>query len=261
MKWFGKAIGGALGLVLGGPLGALFGLAVGHHYDQKGERSRGSAFRPDPELLELFFETLFAAMGRVAKSDGRVDEAEIAFAERFMHRMGMNALQRGRAISAFQRGKDPAFPLDRLLAAFRHRAARHPELLTLFLETLLGLARCDAPINETEERQLLLICRRLGLSTFHYLTLKMAVEGQFRFREGTRGTPPKREQLSRLEACRILGVPPSASKEEIKRAYRRLMSRYHPDKLAASGASRERIEAANERARKIRQAYEVLMVS
>lgn len=264
MKWLGKAIGGALGLLIGGPLGAIIGTAIGHQYDRKEETQTQKRHRPDPELQELFFEALFAAMGRVAKSDGRVREEEIVFAEDFMRRMGFNATQRRQAIEAFRRGKSPDFDLDRLLSAFHRRAASHPEFFTLFLETLLRLARCDGAINLEEEQQLLLLCRKLGISSFQYLTLKVAVEGQFRFQEQRqqqwrRHTSARQTSLSRLEACRILGVSPTASRDEIKRAYRRLMSRYHPDKLAATGASETRVRAATEKVQQIRRAYEVLM--
>ncbi len=209
-------------------------------------------------------QALFAAMGRVAKSDGRMREEEIAFAEQFMRHIGLTPAQRRRAIEAFRQGKDPSFPLSRPLATFHHRAARHPEFFTLFLETLLKLARADGPINAEEERQLIWICQRLRISSFQYLTLKMAVEGQFRFQQrqtGRQEGAPRQTNLSRREACRILGVPPTASREEIKRAYRRLMSRYHPDKLASRGVEASRIREATEKVQQIRRAYEVLIES
>jgi DnaJ like chaperone protein len=57
----------------------------------------------------------------------------------------------------------------------------------------------------------------------------------------------------------ILGVPPSASKQEVKRAYRRLVSQHHPDKLIAAKASAERIKQANIKTQQIRKAYEQIM--
>ena len=59
----------------------------------------------------------------------------------------------------------------------------------------------------------------------------------------------------------ILQVQPSANKQEIKRAYRRLMSRHHPDKLIAQGMPKDKIKLANEKTQIIRKAYEEICTS
>jgi len=56
----------------------------------------------------------------------------------------------------------------------------------------------------------------------------------------------------------VLGVTPQDSKADIKKAYRRLMSQHHPDKLVSKGLPEEMIKVATEKSQKIRDAYDLL---
>ena len=78
MQWFGKGIGGLIGVVIAGPVGSLLGVLLGHQCDREQERS-GAAARVR-EISRLFFETTFEVMGQVAKVDGRVSEDEVRVA-------------------------------------------------------------------------------------------------------------------------------------------------------------------------------------
>ena len=71
------------------------------------------------------------------------------------------------------------------------------------------------------------------------------------------GRGGSRAQLSAGEACAVLGVSPDASDDDVKRAYRRLMNRHHPDKLVAKGLPEEMMRAATEKdPREIKAAYD-----
>ena len=78
----------------------------------------------------------------------------------------------------------------------------------------------------------------------------------------SRQAPPHPNQNNTLAgAYAILQVPSSSNKQDIKRAYRRLISRNHPDKLMAQGASKDKIKLANEKTQIIRKAYEQICTS
>jgi DnaJ like chaperone protein len=109
MRWTGKLIGGALGMVLG-PGGALVGALLGHQYDAKAAQSNRSPG-------EQFFLSTFRLMGHVAKADGRVTEVKIAAARRIMHSLRLNPQQVQLAISLFTQGKQAEFDLEEEMQA------------------------------------------------------------------------------------------------------------------------------------------------
>ena len=73
---------------------------------------------------------------------------------------------------------------------------------------------------------------------------------------GPAGQPAGEEQIA--EAYRLLEVEPSSSDEQVVKAYRRQMSRHHPDKLQANGVPESMLEHAKERTQQIRAAYELI---
>ncbi|MFM8331995.1 MAG: co-chaperone DjlA [Candidatus Methylumidiphilus sp.] len=267
MSWLGKVVGGTFGFLMGGPLGAVFGAAMGHQFDQ----SRGEAgpFHTEVESAEqyraqmAFFTAVFAVMGHLAKADGRVNEAEIDQARRAMARLHLNEDMRRTAMRLFGEGKRPEFALDTALEQFRSECRGHPALLRVFVEFQLELALADSLLHPAEERLLLHICEKLRYSRFEFHALKTALETQLRLaRGGWRGGQQQaygrpREPTTE-EAYATLGVAPAASDDEIRRAYRRLLSKHHPDKLAAAGAGEDKVKQANEKTHEIRQAWDTV---
>jgi DnaJ like chaperone protein len=267
MSWFGKVIGGAFGFVMGGPLGALLGAALGHRFDQ--EKAGAGAFSPEAESAEqyrertAFFTALFSTMGHVAKADGRVTEAEIDAARRIMTRLNLNEDMRKTAARLFSEGKRPGFPLEPALEQFRAECRDRHALLRLFVELLLETALADGPLSSEEERLLLRVCERLRFSRFEFHVLRALLEPRVRAGEAGRESHRRpsasaRDEPALHEAYALLGMKSSADDEEIRRAYRRLLSQAHPDKLAAQGASEEKVRAANEKTRRLRKAWEVV---
>jgi len=94
--------------------------------------------------------------------------------------------------------------------------------------------------------------------------MRLAQETQRRFTNHRRSQQGYRQpRVSRAEpvlddAYLVLDLKPSASNEEIKRAYRRMISLYHPDKLAAKGHPEHMLKHANEKTQQIRKAYETI---
>lgn len=280
MGWWGKALGGVLGLALGGPLGALVGAALGHGLDRGAAHADlfGGAKVKDRGLLqERFFETTFAVMGHLTKSDGRVSEREIAFAESVMDRMGLSPSLRRAAILLFNQGKDPGFALAPALAGLRGAGLGQGVLRQIFLEVQLGAAYADGDPTSVQRDILERMRRALQVpaATFgrieRLIVLQQRVlngawskgraEGWGRSARGSespggrRGSPTRQSLAS---AYASLGVEPGSSEAEVKRAYRRLMNRHHPDKLISRGAPEEAIKLASQRTQEIRRAYETI---
>jgi DnaJ like chaperone protein len=261
MGWWGKVIGGTFGFMLGGPLGALIGAAVGHKFDAGLERQSEEAGGADLDQREraqtAFFTATFAVMGHMAKADGRVSANEIEIATLAMDRMGLGPEHRRVARELFRDGRDPGFALDEALDQLRQECRGRRDLLRLFVEIQLQAALADGEIHAGERRVLARIGARLGLAGLELEALEAMAraERHFRHQRGAPGTPAERGPSLR-DAYAMLNVDPSADDATVKRAYRRLMSQHHPDKLVSKGLPEEMIRVATERTQEIKAAYE-----
>ncbi|MEA3276600.1 MAG: co-chaperone DjlA [Pseudomonadota bacterium] len=267
MAWWGKVVGGALGFVLGGPLGALLGTVLGHNLD-RGLKSLEGAEELDPGDTErvqtAFFSATFSVMGHVAKVDGRVSEQEIALARAIMTQLELSPDMRRAAIGLFDEGKEEGFPIDEVLEQFRQECHRRRTLMQMFLEIQIQAAYADGRLQPQEERLLLHICRRLGIPELLFRRLEQLVLLQRELgggAAGQRGEVPRQPVTSGPtlgQAYAVLGVEPRSTDAEVKRAYRRLLSQHHPDKLVSKGLPEEMMKLADQKTHEIRQAYEIV---
>ncbi len=262
MSWLGKLLGGAFGFMLGGPLGAVLGAAAGHQFDTGLDSAMlgGNFAGGDNNRVQMaFFSATFSVMGYVAKADGRVTPSEIKLAEAVMQKMGLDGQMREMAISLFRQGKQLDFPIDQVLAQFRQECRRRGLLLRMFIEIQIQAAFADGQINPREEAVLKKICDSLDISRFEYEALKMQFQAQQRFYQYNRQSSFGQGNDSSLhEAYAVLGVKPTATDMEVKKAYRKLMSQHHPDKLVAKGLPEEMMVLAKEKTQQIRKAYETI---
>ncbi|MFA5985436.1 MAG: co-chaperone DjlA [Methylococcaceae bacterium] len=261
MVWFGKLLGGAFGFLLGGPLGAILGASVGHQFD-KGAASLDVelGFNPgDQQRVQMaFFTATFSVMGHLAKADGRVAPEEISLANRVMDEMGLSGAMRSSAIALFQQGKSADFPVDDVLAQFRKECHRRRDLIRTFIEIQMQAALSDGELEESEEALLLHICGQLKVSRFDYERLKLQHQAQNRFYGQGKAYQQTKQHSELKDAYAVLGLTPTASDAEVKKAYRRLMSQNHPDKLVAKGLPEEMMVLAKEKTQKISKAYEMI---
>jgi DnaJ like chaperone protein len=200
-----------------------------------------------------FFTATFSVMGHIAKADGKVTAEEISATESIMGQMQLSALQRKAAIKLFNEGKKDGFPLHDVLEQFRHECMRRRNLFRMFLEIQIATAMADGHIHATEKRILFTIGEQLGFD-------RASIEQLFRF-SGTGPSPGGKRQAPVSSAYQVLGIDKAASDAEVKKAYRRLMSQHHPDKLIAKGLPEEMIKLATEKTQKIKAAYEQVMDS
>ena len=251
MPWWGTLLGGTLGFMFGGPLGALLGAALGRNFDRgiKITDQHGAFGAGQQERVQAaFFTTTFSVMGHIAKADGKVSKDEIAAANSIMGRMQLNAQQRKAAIRLFNEGKKTGFPLHDVLQQFRRECSRRHNLMQMFLEIQIATAMADGHFHASEKRIIFTIGEQLGFS-------RADIEHLFSMSSGTGRTPGEQKQTL-AQAYEILGVAKTASDAEVKKAYRRMMSQHHPDKLIAKGLPEEMIKLATEKTQQIRAAYE-----
>lgn len=262
MSWLGKVVGGAFGFLMGGPLGAILGASVGHQFDEGMQGVADDELSPgDQHRVQMaFFTATFSVMGHIAKADGRVTADEINLARRVMDELSLSGDMRKTAINLFDQGKKAQFPLMDVLEQFRRECHRRTHLIRMFLELQIQAAYADGRLDKAEEKVLHIICEHLGVSRFEYERIKLQFQAQQRFYGQDQSYhQPAANQLN--DAYAVLGVAKSATDAEVKKAYRRLMSQHHPDKLVAKGLPEEMMIIAKEKTQQIRKAYEVVKES
>ena len=252
--WFAMA-----GLLLGhGFVGMGVGGIIGFVFDNLRYSQRRSA---TPEAGG-YIAPLFALLGAIAKSDGRVSEAEIATAERVMARMGLSGDVRQQAIQAFNKGKQPEFDVAGPINALRQWVGLRRDhafpLLDVVIETVLAEGS-PSPEKMAILRQLAFALR---ISDMELMAL-MAMKGYvWQGAAGARGraygpgagyVPPQRNTQG-PDPYAVLGVTRDADERTIKRAYRKLISEHHPDRLG--DLPEEMRKRAEGRASEINAAYE-----
>jgi DnaJ like chaperone protein len=252
MGWNGKIIGGALGLLALGPVGGLLGVFLGHQFDAAtaGPVTPAAATR----INALFFPATFRIMGHIAKADGRVSEQEVAAARAIMHSLRLDAEQTRRAIDYYTEGKQADFDAQRAVRELRSALWAHPQLAYFFMEIQLHAAVAGNGLGEAPRQRLRRIAAQLGIAAADYAQL----EALARWRSGARPAGQASGEGQLAEAYRVLDIEAAASDAQVVKAYRRQMSRHHPDKLQANGVPESMLEHAKERTQQIRAAYELI---
>lgn len=253
LNWWGKLIGGTLGFVLGGPIGVLIGVVVGHHFDQPASGNWQAGADTAARAQATFFTATFSVMGYLAKSDGRVSEHEIRLAREVMRHMRLDAAQTDAAMRLFGEGKQAGFPVDEVLDQFRRECRGRRDLIHVFLQIQVQAALADGVMDQQERTALTDIAGRLGVSQPELQQIISLVEAFMRHGGGASGAP-RTDELA--EAYSILGVSRDSDDAVVKRAYRKLMSEHHPDKLVSRGLPEEMMRIAEEKTVEIRAAYE-----
>ncbi|MBA2709312.1 MAG: co-chaperone DjlA [Tatlockia sp.] len=277
-RWWGKIIGAILGYLVAGSAGALIGILIGNFFDRSllGHYSRPLWYyhvENREQIQRVFFEATFSIMGHVAKADGRVSQREISMANSLMQDMGLNREQKKTAQNYFNEGKAAHFSLEQMLDRLKASCHDNPELLKLFMDIQYRSALTDG-FSEKKINTLDIIFRRMGFAP---------LREQYRFYEDFGQTDYQQQETHNQQshhynrgqthqsgqsaynalahAYSILELDPSANKQETKRAYRRLISRNHPDKLIAQGLPEAMIKIANEKTQQITKAYEQICTS
>jgi DnaJ like chaperone protein len=260
MRWNGKIIGVIIGLLSGHLIGVVIGLVVGHLWDigffnriiQK-NLTQGAQ-----HIQHVFFDTTFSMMGFLAKADGRVSESEIRIAENIMQQMELSSQMRLEAIRLFNQGKQPDFDWISSMSKLKSACWQNPHLLRTFLEMQIQIAGAEGQISSGKWNALQNICAELGVRGMMFDQFARQSHYQQSYQQSYH-RPAGVEPLA--EAYQILNLDSTVSDTEVKKAYRRLLSQNHPDKLMSQGLPPEMIKLANERTQKIKKAYETIKKS
>jgi DnaJ like chaperone protein len=248
----------------GGPVGAAIGAIVGHQFDnavEQGDRLTGpggaSGGATAQQTAEQFFLSTFRVMGHVAKSDGRVTEQEIAAARGVMSALRLDSMQVAAAINEFTRGKHSSFDVMEELARLRYACEGRPDLIRIFLEIQVRFALTGNDLEGPVRKYLNRVSGALGVSEFELRQIEAVLRiNRGNFRPDQQATKNAPHQL--VLAYKVLEVEVSATNEEVVKAYRRALSRHHPDKLKANGLPESMVEHAKERTQQIIEAYELI---
>lgn len=248
-RWTGKIIGGLLGLFTLGPFGAALGAIMGHQYDQNAQRPGGDA---GGSFGAHFFTATFEVMGHIAKADGRVSEREIAAARAVMAALRLDEPSVHAAIACFQRGKQPDFNYAGRLQAIRRACVGRPDLLRIFFEIQMRAALDGTDLAPPTRGSVQRLAQTLGISALEFAHIEAAL----RSGRGPGARQAAAPGLTIAQSYAVLEVAEGASDAEVTKAYRRQLSRHHPDKLKANGLPDSMIEHAKERTQQIIVAWD-----
>ena len=254
---FAKWIGGALGWSFGGPIGAIIGLAIGSMIDgatenggfllgegkqQQRRRSRPSTSRTRtqtrtrPQTHSGDFEvSLLILASVVIKADGKQEQSELDFVRKqFVSMYGKE--RANHAFKLFRNISKQNIPTRKVCLQIREMMD-HSSRLQL-LHFLFGIAKADGMVTEDEVSQIYMISGYLGISSRDYGSIKAMFYN------------------SSDNAYKILEITKAATDDEVKKAYRRMAKKYHPDKVIHLG--KEHQKGAEEKFRQVQKAYEQL---
>ena len=233
---------------------ALVGLFIGSIIDRA--RAYGSgAMNPlqNAARQAVFLETVFISMGKLAKADGQVSQDEIAHVEQFMQKLGMTAAHRQQAIALFKQGADTSFDIKPTYDRFMSVCGHTKNLKQMLLVYLIVMALADGKMHTAEEALLADIATRLGYDQAMFKHLMEMVLNQGHFAGGQVNTA-----AALGDAYKALGITKDSTDQEVKRAHRKLMSQYHPDKLIGQGMPEDMVAMATEQAKEIQLAYDLI---
>jgi DnaJ like chaperone protein len=242
--FLGKLIGGTIGFAMAGPLGAIAGAALGHAFDTGGqtyyttEQTRLSA---GEEAQFTFFVAAFSMLAKLVNADGRVSKEEIDAVENFMvYDLNLNPESKRLATNIFHTAIDSPDNFNAFANQFYSQFRSQYQMLDLMIDILLRVSMADGTLSPGEEKLILSAVRIFNFNDEKYRKLKSNYV----------------KESDRYYA--ILGCDRNDSDEDIKKQYRKLVSDYHPDKIASKGLPEEFTKFANDKFREIQEAYEVV---
>lgn len=240
MAKFGKWIGGGLGWALGGPIGAFLGFAVGSAIDsslggdgedkQQSHTYTNKTYTTQPNDFALSLMVLVAA---VMKADGKVLKSELDYVKNFLNKQ-FGSQKTQQHLLTLREILKKEVPIEDICSQIRTYTVLSARIQLLHL--LFGVATADGAISADEITIISKISSYLGISSTDYNSIKAMF-------------------IKQIDSdFKILEIPENATEEEIKKAYRKMAVKYHPDKVSHMGEEFQ--HAAKDKFQKVQQAYE-----
>jgi len=232
MGQFGKWIGGSLGWVMGGPIGGLLGFLVGSmvdsttissSYDENSRRTTSGAFGV----------SLLVLIAAVMKADGKVVKSELDYVKQFFQRQfGSDAAREASMMLRDLLKQDiPIHDVCRQIASNMDYSSR-----LQLMHLLFNVSVADGAINSAESDIIGKIAGYMGISDSDFISIRNMFV-------------PETDS-----SYKILEIEKSSTDEEVKKAYRRMAMKYHPDKVIHLGE--EYRKSAEEKFKKVNEAFE-----
>ncbi|MCB0526542.1 MAG: TerB family tellurite resistance protein [Lewinellaceae bacterium] len=266
MELKGKLLFGIAGMILfdlmNVPLGGLIGFFVGSlagHYllDKPRETTDSeSTFRAYQRRRGEFLFHVFRLCAKMAKSDGAVSKPEVTLMENLMrNHFRLNDKSRSQAIRVWKQAKDSSDSFDQYARAFYHEFGRERHQVMNMMDLLFATAAADGGLHPREEELLLRAAGIFHIGRMQYDRIKSRY-----YQTNYRQYKQQQGKWSALDPhYAILEAKPTDSLEIIKKKYRALAVKWHPDKMLANGASSEALRHAQEKFQKINDAYDKIL--
>lgn len=233
MGQFGKWIGGGLGWVMGGPIGGMLGFLVGSMVDSTSVRTSSYSSSDKRTTPGAFGVSLLVLIAAVMKADGKVVRSELDYVKEFFVRQ----FGRESAAEASRMLRDllkQEIPLRDVCEQISYNMDYSSRLQLIHL--LFNVSLADGSIHESELKVIETISNYLGLNNSDFLSIRNMFV-------------PETDSF-----YKILEIEKTASNEEVKKAYRRMAMKYHPDKVSHLGEDFKK--SADEKFKKVNEAYE-----
>lgn len=248
---FFKWIGGSLGWSLGGPIGAVAGFALGALFDNGvgNKEVNQTEFGNQSANTQAadFGMSMVILSAAVMKADKKIMKSELEFVKSYL-RQQFGSAHATELIGALKEVLKTDVPVRQVCLQIRANMS-HPMRLQL-MHYLFGVGYADGAVKTEELKTLNNIARYLGISQKDFYSINAMFGGQ-----GSRnGARPNSSSIGITASYKILEIEKSVPDTEVKKAYRKMAKKYHPDKVAALGPEFQ--VAAKEKFQKVQQAYE-----
>lgn len=227
---YGKWIGGGLGWAFGGPLGAIIGFAIGSAF---GNNSNSREYIGSTTQQRDFNVSLLVLSAAVMKADGSIKKSELEYVKRFFLRnFGQERAEKYILMLREILKQDiQVYDVSQQIGRFMDYSSK-----LQLLHYLFGIASADGSTHENEIDIISIIAKYMGISSADFQSIKaMFVQDVD-------------------SAYKILGIDSNATDDEIKKAYREMAKKYHPDKVAYLGEDVRK--SAEQKLQEVNEAYE-----
>jgi len=233
MGMFGKWLGGGLGFVMGGPIGGLLGFIVGSVIDSTTQDATVYTSRPARTTQGDFSMSLLVLVAAVMKVDGTVVKSELDYVKQFFVRQfGQESAKE--ALLMLKDIIKQDIPVRDICIQISRNMDYSSRLQLMHL--LFNISLADTTIHPKEIELLEKISGAMGVTSNDFISIKNMFI-------------PETDS-----SYKILEIDPASTNEEVKKAYRRMAKKYHPDKVSHLGD--EFRKSADEKFKSVNEAYE-----